>query len=687
SHNAGTFQPYDPSEVMGETQPTTPKPPKKAKCGAFGQVLSIVVAVVASYYLGPLLGNLVSQGFNNLIGTQSGFSWKSLAMAQVSAGVTMGLDGAFAGIQSSFLQGAAQAAAASAITQGIGVATGLQKKFDFAGVAAAGVAGGISSWASARLDGRSFDPATGWQNGASTAGSAALAHTAGAIAGAVTRSVLNGNSFGDNLLASLPEVIGRAAVRGMGGGNILTRLFADKEGPETGSAAPMAVEQTEGNEYAELAKLDPLTQGQLEAEADANTITVTGTRYASLSVSLDDQAAVGALVGRAIALDRLTKLSQGGEALSVRLAGASASERKAILRSIGGGTNDAGTSTSGGDTIAGTKHLAGGTTSLSGRQWLGAMIESAYTEGVTDAELSDYFDQHINLLKGASDMRTAIGANFVDSANDTQLAYGIPVLERIAGAGNSNAQIALELANAGKRQRYDDIGAKVNAALWQDAKDFGLIYAGTALVVGGLAAPGLAAGIAARGTPLFYRTTMAIGAGTGIGLTEVSYQLDRDPMKERQWGDYVTAGGFGVLAGSGWQPIGKFAPNVLGWSEKYLVSAANGALFAGGADVAGQFVNVALDPSVELNWYKTLRMGALGAGAGLVLPRISGVNAGRNNYESVYNAQLGRLNNGYIGNISPWVTMRGAAANQATPVTQGVVATTGEIVYKRMSGQ
>jgi len=49
TYNAGTFQPYNPGEAIGDTSPTAPEPPKEAgkNCGMFGQA---IVAVVASTY-------------------------------------------------------------------------------------------------------------------------------------------------------------------------------------------------------------------------------------------------------------------------------------------------------------------------------------------------------------------------------------------------------------------------------------------------------------------------------------------------------------------------------------------------------------------------------------------------------------------------------------------------------------
>jgi len=52
--NASTYQPYDPSDTIGDTAPTAAKPPKKNKYGAFGQVLLVVVAVAVNKRDGAL---------------------------------------------------------------------------------------------------------------------------------------------------------------------------------------------------------------------------------------------------------------------------------------------------------------------------------------------------------------------------------------------------------------------------------------------------------------------------------------------------------------------------------------------------------------------------------------------------------------------------------------------------------
>jgi hypothetical protein len=249
-HNADTFKPYDAAETLGNTQPgapniSSPAPPRKKGCGVFGQIISTIVAVAASYFLGPVLGNVVSQGFNNIIGTQSGFSWKSLAISVVSAGVTQGVgsalgQGAIAGSQ--FVGDVVRGATSSAITQGISVGLKLQDKFSWTGIATAGLAAGVGGAVTRGLSqGRGsyakngswewdINPATGKAFTASF-GAEAVGSAAGAIAGAAARSLIKGQNFGDTLISSLPEIIGSTAgnalARGIGGGNIWNKIFGE----------------------------------------------------------------------------------------------------------------------------------------------------------------------------------------------------------------------------------------------------------------------------------------------------------------------------------------------------------------------------------------------------------------------------------------------------------------------------
>ena len=214
------FRVYDPNEAIGNNSPTAPKPQKhhSGGCGGIGQILIAVIAIAVAAVVFPLAaaalgfeatatgiaaasfgqvfaagaiagaaGSIVSQGVGLSPASSpssTGARWRCGDESGVSAGVGKLVPGVGPG--SAFLRGVLSSAA----TQGIAVATGLQKKFDWAGVAAAGVSGGVSA----------------------AAGGAGLGNIAanfvGGIAAAATRSLITGTDFGDNLLAVLPGVIG-----------------------------------------------------------------------------------------------------------------------------------------------------------------------------------------------------------------------------------------------------------------------------------------------------------------------------------------------------------------------------------------------------------------------------------------------------------------------------------------------
>lgn len=275
-HNAGTVKPYDPSEAIGDLSPTSPAQPnkKKNKCGVFGQILSTVVAIAASYVFGPILGNVVSQGFNILAGFQKGFSFKSLAISALSTAVSAGVGSAFgngAVLGSQFLGDVVRGAASSAITQGISTATGLQDKFSWSAVAAAGVGAGVGG---AVLRGLSsgkgyFDDNGSWnwnEAPGSTAtnpkfvepsfGARAASSAASAIAKAATRSAIDGTSFGRGLVAAVPDVVGQIAGGALG--RSVGSVWGDKD--HTGvlgliqdiNEAPTKVGSAIGEKAAEL---------------------------------------------------------------------------------------------------------------------------------------------------------------------------------------------------------------------------------------------------------------------------------------------------------------------------------------------------------------------------------------------------------------------------------------------------
>jgi hypothetical protein len=248
------FRPYDAASAVGDLSPTQAKPPKSNKCGAFGQILLAAIAVavtaIATAGIGALasgaafssafgavtsgslatlgatataggaltgglgvagaigvaaaggaIGSIVSQGIGVATGLQQSFSWKGVALAGLSAGITQGVGGSglFRGISSPVLRTGVNGAVSNALTQGLGVATGLQDKFDWAGVAAAGIGAGV---------GRAVGGIPGFGDLGKLGGSL-VSNMAGGIANAASRSVINGTDFGDNIMAALPDIIGQ----------------------------------------------------------------------------------------------------------------------------------------------------------------------------------------------------------------------------------------------------------------------------------------------------------------------------------------------------------------------------------------------------------------------------------------------------------------------------------------------
>jgi hypothetical protein len=108
------------------------------------------------------------------------------------------------------------------ISQGIGVVTGLQDKFNWAAVAAAGVGsaagsmvGGFAGKAGGAVS-ASVGGKLGERLGRVTSG--AIIGMADSIGNAAAMSLIEGTDFGDNIRASLPGVLGNAIAGGIGFG-------------------------------------------------------------------------------------------------------------------------------------------------------------------------------------------------------------------------------------------------------------------------------------------------------------------------------------------------------------------------------------------------------------------------------------------------------------------------------------
>ncbi|ARR56356.1 hypothetical protein HY78_24315 [Rhizorhabdus wittichii DC-6] len=156
-----------------------------------------------------LAGGLASQAVGVATGIQSKFDFKGLALSAIGGAVNAGVGqilgkGAVAGSQ--IFGDVARGALSSAVTQGVGVATGLQGKFNWASVAAAGVMAGVGGVVSRSL------PASMQ----SSFGGDVITGAASVMAGAATRAAITGTGFGDNVAALLPDAIGQVVGRALG---------------------------------------------------------------------------------------------------------------------------------------------------------------------------------------------------------------------------------------------------------------------------------------------------------------------------------------------------------------------------------------------------------------------------------------------------------------------------------------
>lgn len=201
-HNDNTtFRPFDPTAIRGDMTPSQKLPPPK-KGNLFKQLLMVVVIVLATILtagaaamamgvsgsiwsagLGVISGGLaggatgalasfavggsslgiagtmalaaaggsiVGQSAGVAMGVQDKFSWTQVGLSAVSAGITTGAAGVNFGVGQTE-NAIVRAAIANAVTQGVGVVTGLQSRFSWAGVASAAVGAGIQEAASKPL--------------------------------------------------------------------------------------------------------------------------------------------------------------------------------------------------------------------------------------------------------------------------------------------------------------------------------------------------------------------------------------------------------------------------------------------------------------------------------------------------------------------------------------------------------
>jgi hypothetical protein len=127
-NNAGTFRAYDATRAIGDVNPTTPKPVKNHHgCGIVGTLILVAIAVAVTAVTAGAAAAAATPGLSLI----EGIGAFAAGTSGLSAGAAIAV-GAGAGILG------------SVVSQGIGVATGLQQKFDWKSVAIAGITGAIS---------------------------------------------------------------------------------------------------------------------------------------------------------------------------------------------------------------------------------------------------------------------------------------------------------------------------------------------------------------------------------------------------------------------------------------------------------------------------------------------------------------------------------------------------------------
>jgi hypothetical protein len=263
-NNSSTFRVYNPNLAIGDVSPTAPEipapppppPPPPTRrgggCGLIGKIFIAVVAIavaavtygvlsgpassfaasslgfsgalagggvaagssaaiaggVLAGAAGGIAGAVVGQGLEVATGLQNSFDWGAVALGAMGGALGGGFAGAGAFGSLGEIGGAvARGVTGSIVTQGIGVATGLQSHFDWAGVAAAGVGAGVGAFAYQQIQ---VQGGFGFSDQAFEMGAESMVSgLARDIANAATRTLVNGSDFGDNIIAALPDTIGQ----------------------------------------------------------------------------------------------------------------------------------------------------------------------------------------------------------------------------------------------------------------------------------------------------------------------------------------------------------------------------------------------------------------------------------------------------------------------------------------------
>jgi LysM repeat protein len=141
-NNSGTFKPYNPGELLGDTSPTLPSPDPLplanaggggGGCGVLGMIIMIVVAIVVTVFTAGAALAVIAPG---LAGAAGGIMAAGTSVLLGTAGLSAGVG---------FAIGFAAGAVGSIASQLVGMATGNVQEFSWGAVAASGLTAGIGA--------------------------------------------------------------------------------------------------------------------------------------------------------------------------------------------------------------------------------------------------------------------------------------------------------------------------------------------------------------------------------------------------------------------------------------------------------------------------------------------------------------------------------------------------------------
>lgn len=208
------------------------------------------------------IGSVVSQSVGMAIGAQSKFNWKGVAVSAAAAGVTSGVGTGMGGGSFFTVNNAASTAAvgawgmagravmSSVISQGIGVATGLQSQFNWTNVAAAGIGAGVGSAVGAQVFPNASDFSERLTRG----------FVSGAVGG-VAASVLSGGKA--NYMQIAVDAFGNAL------GNSVLDEMAGMSGP---SSQPIRVNDSARSGQQMLGSFDSLMPASYRPQGEMSSI-------------------------------------------------------------------------------------------------------------------------------------------------------------------------------------------------------------------------------------------------------------------------------------------------------------------------------------------------------------------------------------------------------------------------------